>query len=417
MGINNRIIFHIDVNSAYLSWEAVYRLQHGQKVDLRTIPSAVGGDCTTRHGIILAKSIPTKPFKIKTGESIYSAKLKCPELVIVPPRYDIYMQCSEALISILEEYSPSIQQFSIDEVFLDYTNMEIHWGEPIQAAHKIKDRIKEELGFTVNIGVSTNKLLAKMASDFKKPDNVHTLFIEEIKEKMWPLPVEELFMVGRATTAKLHSKGIFTIGDLAKTDPELLVQWFKSHGRLIWRLANGIEDSPVREDFPIKGLGNSATLPFDIEDRKTGHRALLSLTETVATRLRYIRKSAGVLSVSIKDRDFECCSRQRKLDVPTHSTNILYLNACQLFDELWGGQPLRHLGIRTSELCSDDLYQLSFFDADIERQKALDMAVDEIRAQYGCNSIIRSCFLYSGLNPMMGGILQEEEYPTMSSIL
>lgn len=417
MGINNRIIFHIDVNSAYLSWEAIYRLQHGAAIDLRTIPSAVGGDATTRHGIILAKSIPTKPYKIYTGETLYSAMLKCPDLVVVPPRYPIYMQCSKALVSLLEDYSPSIQQFSIDEVFLDYTNMEPHWGIPVEAAHRIKDRVREELGFTVNIGISSNKLLAKMASDFKKPDNVHTLFAHEVRKKMWPLPVEELFMVGRATTAKLHSKGIFTIGELATTDPKLLTQWLKSHGRLIWELANGIENSPVREGFPVKGLGNSATLPFDVEDRKTGHRALLSLTETVAMRLRYIKKSAGVLSVSIKDRDFESCSHQRKLDVPTHSTNILYQVACQLFDELWQGQPLRQVGIRASELYSDDLYQLSFFETNIEKQRALDHAVDEIRAQYGCDSIIRSCFLHSGLSPMMGGIIQEEEYPVMSSIL
>ncbi|MFY9176945.1 MAG: DNA polymerase IV [Caldicoprobacterales bacterium] len=417
METKNRIIFHIDVNSAYLSWEAVYRLQHGDTLDLRTIPSVVGGDVTARRGIVLAKSIPTKPYKIKTGESLFSAKLKCPDLVIVPPRYHLYMQCSKALISILEEYSPSIQQFSIDEVFLDFTNMEVHWGDPIQAAHRIKERIKKELGFTVNIGISNNKLLAKMASDLQKPDKVHTLFPHEIGDKMWPLPVEELFMVGRSTTFKLHKKGIFTIGDLAATDPKLLMQWFKSHGRLIWEFANGIENSPVRQDFPVKGLGNSSTIAFDIEDRKTAHRALLSLTETVAMRLRDIRKSARVLSVYIKDRDFESCSHQRKLDVPTNSTNILYQVACQLFDELWQGQPLRHLGVRTTELYSDDFYQLSFLEADIERQKALDAAVDQIRNQYGWDSIVRSCFLYSRLSPMMGGVIQEEEYPMMSSML
>lgn len=417
MEINNRIIFHIDVNSAYLSWEAAYRLQHGSTLDLRDIPSAVGGDATTRHGIILAKSIPTKPFKIQTGETLYSARLKCPHLVVVPPRYHIYMQCSKAMVSVLQEYSPSIQRFSIDEVFLDYTNMETHWGHPIEAAHRIKGRIRDELGFTVNIGISGNKLLAKMASDFQKPDNVHTLFIDEVQKKMWPLPVEELFMVGRATTSKLRNKGIFTIGELATTDPELLQQWLKSHGRLIWEFANGIEDSPVGGGPPVKGLGNSTTLPFDVEDRKTGHMTLLSLTETVAMRLRDIGRSAGVLSVSIKDRDFVSVSRQKKLDVPTHSTGIIYKNACTLFDELWKGQPLRHMGLRASDLYSDDLYQLSLFEADIENQRALDTAVDEIREQYGIDSIIRSCFLHSGLNPMTGGVIQEEEYPMMSSIL
>lgn len=417
METNNRIVFHIDVNSAFLSWEAVYRLQHGSTLDLRTIPSAIGGDTTTRHGIILAKSIPAKQFKIHTGESVHSARLKCPHLMVVPPRYHIYIQCSKALVSILKEYSPAIQRFSIDEVFLDYTNMSTHWGDPIETAHMIKDRVKKELGFTVNIGISSNKLLAKMASDFQKPDKVHTLFIADIQEKMWPLPVEELFMVGRATTSKLRNKGIFTIGELATTDPKLLSQWLKSHGQLIWKFANGIEDSPVSGGPPIKGLGNSTTLPFDAEDRKTAHKTLLSLTETVSMRLRDIGKSAGVLSVSIKDRDFVSVSRQQKLDVPTNSTNILYKNACILFDELWKGQPLRHLGLRASDLYSDDLYQLSFFEADIEKQRAVDTAVDEIREQYGGDSIMRSCFLYSGLGHMMGGVIQEEEYPMMSSML
>ncbi|NLJ40109.1 MAG: DNA polymerase IV [Clostridiales bacterium] len=417
METNRRLIFHIDVNSAYLSWEAVYRLQHGAPIDLRDIPSAVGGDATTRHGIILAKSIPAKAYKVLTGETLYSARLKCPELLVVPPRYQLYIQCSRALVSLLKEYSPAIQRFSIDEVFLDYTLMEPIYGDPIEAAHSIKERVKKELGFTVNIGVSSNKLLAKMASDFKKPDRVHTLFKNEIQEKMWPLPVEDLFMVGRATTSKLHKKGIFTIGDLAKVDPQSLYGWFKSHGHLIWELANGIEDSPIREGSPIKGLGNSATLPFDVEDRKTGHRALLSLTETVAMRLRDMGKSAGLLSISMKDRDFISRSRQRKLDVPTHSTKILYRTACCLFDELWKGKPLRHLGIRASRLQDDSQYQLSIFETGLEEQRALDKAIDEIRSRYGSDSIIRSCFLYSGLNPMMGGVLREEEYPMMSSIL
>ena len=199
---NKPIIMHIDVNSAFLSWEACYRLQQGDLLDLRTIPSIVGGNPDTRRGIVLAKSVPAKEFNIKTGESLYSALQKCPTLTIVAPRFDLYLKCSNSLIKLLEEYSPSIQRYSIDECFLDYTNMEQHFGDPLSAAHKIKERIKNELGFTVNIGISNNKLLAKMASDFQKPDAVHTLYPHEIKEKMWPLPVGDLFMVGRGYKIK-----------------------------------------------------------------------------------------------------------------------------------------------------------------------------------------------------------------------
>jgi DNA polymerase-4 len=298
--LDGRIVFHIDVNSAYLSWEAVNRLQYGDTVDLRTIPSVVGGDESTRHGIVLAKSIPAKKYKIKTGETLFSARMKCPHLVVVPPHYDLYMRCSAAMHKILEEYSPCVQQFSIDEYFLDYTNMEKHFGKPIDAAFQIKNRIKKELGFTVNIGISTNKLLAKMASEFEKPDKVHTLFPYEIPEKMWPLPVENLFMVGRATAPKLRSKNIFTIGQLANTDPELLKYWLKSHGLLIWQYANGMDESPLRsEGLPIKGIGNSTTIAFDVTDKKTACMVLLSLTETVTMRLRDVKKCAYVISVSL----------------------------------------------------------------------------------------------------------------------
>ena len=197
--MQDRIIMHIDVNSAFLSWQAVYNLQRGHSLDLREIPSAVGGNQATRHGIILARSIPAKNHGVKTGEPVWEAKTKCPGLVLVPPDRHLYMKCSSALMDILREYSPRVQQYSIDEAFLDYTGMEKRFGPPLVLAGRLKDRVREELGFTVNIGISCNKLLAKMASDFKKPDRVHTLFPGEIKDKMWPLPVENLFMVGKRT--------------------------------------------------------------------------------------------------------------------------------------------------------------------------------------------------------------------------
>jgi len=413
-----RIIFHIDVNSAFLSWEAVYRLQHGDATDLRIIPSIVGGNPTARRGIVLAKSIPAKKYKIHTGETLFSAKLKCPNLVVVPPRYHLYMQCSQAMFEILKEYSLYIQRYSIDEAFIDYTNMEQHFGAPVAAAHRIKDRIKHELGFTVNIGISHNKLLAKMACELEKPDKVHTLFPEEIPKKMWPLPVEDLFMIGRATTSKLYKRGIFTIGELANMDAKLLKHWFKSYGLLIWNYANGYEDSQVRNNgYPMKGLGNSTTIPFDVEDRKTAHMILLSLVETVGMRLRDAQKCAGVISISIKNQSLISYSHQQKLETPTDVTNIIYKNTCRLFDELWQGEPIRHMGVRLSQLCSNNFYQLSFFEPDSEKQQNLDRVVDDIRLKYGARSIIRSSFLCSGLSPLTGGILQEEDYPMMSSIL
>ena len=208
-----RVIFHIDVNSAFLSWEAVYRLRHlGGTVDLRQETAAVGGDISQRHGIILAKSLSAKKYGIRTGESIPEALRKCPDLLLVPPNYGLYQRCSQAFLRILREYSPAVEQFSIDEAFVDMTGTDLLWGDPVETARKIAGRIREELGFTVNIGVSSNKLLAKMASDFEKPDRVHTLFPEEVPEKMWPLPVGELFQVRRATLRQIQLLNIHTIG-------------------------------------------------------------------------------------------------------------------------------------------------------------------------------------------------------------
>lgn len=416
--MSKRYIFHIDANSAYLSWSAVDRLQHGDSIDLRTIPSVVGGDPTTRHGIVLAKSILAKKFKVETGETLFTARLKCPDLVVVPPNYALYHQCSDAMVEILREYSPLIQRFSVDECFVDFTGMELLSDDPIKTAHVIKDRIKAELGFTVNIGVSTNKLLAKMAGELKKPDMVHSIFPEEVSLKMWPLAVEELFMVGRATSKKLRSRGIKTIGELANFDLELIKPWLKSHGVLIWHYANGIDYSPVRPggSIAIKGIGNSTTIPFDLEDRKSAHMVLLSLAETVSSRLRQIKVLGRLVSVSFRTSEFYGFSHQRKLWNPTDCTSEIWEIACRLFDELWMGQPLRHMGLRVSELCQDDFVQIELFEKDYIKQRKVDRAVDSIRERFGSQSIFRSSFINSGLHAMTGGV-PEEEYPMMTSLL
>ncbi len=413
----DKIIMHIDANSAYLSWEAVYRLQRGAAVDLRDIPSVVGGDEESRHGIVLAKSIPAKKFGIHTGETLFSARQKCPKLVVAPARYHLYMMCHNAMLSILHDFSPKIQVYSIDEAFLDYTGMEAVHGDAVKAANRLKNRIKDELGFTVNIGISNNKLLAKMAGELKKPDMVHTLFPEEIPEKMWPLPVGELFMVGRATAPKLHRLNIFTIGDLAKADPELLKYSLKSWGKLIQDYANGIENSPVAQDArpPIKGIGNSSTIPFDVDTLVEARKVLLSLCEMVCMRLRQAGFCAKLVSVYLRNSELNGKSHQRKYCVATDDTYKIFLAADALMQEIWTGEALRGMGVRVSELVPNDFLQMSVFDVPNEKRRRLDQSMDQIRLRFGPKAVVRSVFLNSGLAPVTGGVI--EDFQMMSSIL
>ncbi|TJX68921.1 DNA polymerase IV [Soehngenia saccharolytica] len=413
--MNDRIVFHIDVNSAYLSWEAAYNLQMGSNLDLREVPSIVGGDQEKRHGIVLAKSIPAKKYGIKTGESVYSALEKCPQLIVVEPHYTRYMKASKAMVDFLYDYSPCIQRYSIDEVFLDYSNGNLPYME---AAVKMKEGIKKELGFTVNIGIGSNKLLAKMASDFTKPDRIHTLFYDEIEEKMWPLPVEDLFMIGHRTKKKLNSRGIFTIGELARLDRDYIYSWLKKPGILIWEYANGIENSDVRADkSKVKSVGNSTTLPFDVTSRDEALKVLLGISEMVGMRLRELNMKSQVISVSLKTSEFFSYSHQKKLYIPTSSTNTIYKMVSALFDEMWDGNPLRCFSISLSSLLDENFIQLSMFEDFNEKDILLDKSIDNLRVKFGQDSIIRSSFLYSGIDPIIGGVVAEESYPMMSSYL
>ena len=407
-----RIIFHVDVNSAFLSWEACYRLHHlGGKQDLREIVSAVGGDQEKRHGIILAKSIPAKKYHIQTGETVVSAKQKCPELVLVPPNYDLYNRSSKALIRMLGDYTDKIEQYSIDEAFLDMTGC---CSDPEEKAHEIRNRIRNELGFTVNIGISENKLLAKMASDFTKPDRVHTLWRHEIPKKLWPLPVGDLFYVGHASLKKLSNLGIRTIGELAAMDPALLRGHMKSHGQLIWQYANGLDDSPVIDIPPAaKGYGNSLTTPQDVLDPELAKKYLLSLSETVSARLRADGVKISMVSISLRDWDLRFYGHQITLSVPTDLTIEIYRAVCRCFDEVWDGIPLRHLGIHTGRVSRDDFRQIQMFDkVDYEKARKLECAVDSIRKRYGMDSIKRACFISSPgkaeIDHMGGGISREK---------
>jgi len=393
-----RIIFHIDVNSAFLSWEALERLKSGYRTDLRTIPSIVAGDPAKRRGIVLAKSIPAKKYGIVTGEPVVQALKKCPDLVVVPPNHAAYARYSKAMTDLLFTFSPDIEKYSIDECFIDATGLMLKYkNDFLSLAHLIKNRIRDELGFTVNIGISENKLLAKMASDFKKPDMVHTLFRGEIPEKMWPLPVSELFMVGRAASSRFHEMGIRTVGDLAKYDVFLLEQKFGKYGRMIWEYANGIDYSEVQtQETDAKDLSNETTVEFDITDRETARMYLLSLSETVGMRLRKAGLYAGVVAVHIKNSSFESYSRRRKLENPTQDTTEIFETATELFDKVWRKDPIRLIGIATSDLVKEPVRQLSMFDARNEKlyeRKKLNESIDRLREKYGNKYIVRASLL------------------------
>lgn len=407
------IIFHIDVNSAYLSWSALEKLKNGSDVDLRTIPSIIGGDEKSRHGIVLAKSIPAKKYGIQTAEPVASALRKCPDLVIEAPDHKMYSRYSHAMMDLLREFTPDLEQVSIDECYMDFTPIAHLYEAPEQAAALIRDRIFQELGFTVNVGISNAKVLAKMASDFEKPGKVHTLYPEEIPVKMWPLPVWDLFMVGQRSAQKLVSLGIRTIGDLAHANPDFLAAHFKSHGRLMWEFANGIDDSPVcpqRQD--AKGVGNSTTMSEDISDPERLHTVLLTLAESVSARLRKAGQLAGTVTVEVKYFDFTKSSHQSPTLTPCNTTDEIYHLACSLFDSLWDGRPVRLLGIRTSRLVSvNEPVQLSIFDIppaqalpdeggeevritpSPDKLKKLDAAMDSIRKKYGQDAVRRGRFL------------------------
>lgn len=403
----DKIIFHVDVNSAYLAWEAWYRIHILHETeDIRDIPSVIGGDESMRHGVVLAKSTPAKKFGIQTGEPLAAARRKCPNLVTFRPNFSLYVQKSKELLDLLSRYAPTVEPFSIDEAFCDLTGTGSLYGDMEDFAHKLKDTILEELGFTVNIGISSNKLLAKMASDFEKPNRVHTLFPHEIPDKMWPLPVSDLLYVGRSSIKTLQNLGIFTIGDLARTDVDILKQHLKKHGEDIWKSANGLDDTLVQREQPSnKGYGNSITLGVDVTDMDTAKMVLLSLCETVGARLRADRAYISVVSVSLVDASFEHRSRQTTLDSSTNITEKIYETACDLFARLWQGEPIRLLGVQTSRATQENFQQYDMFDGErSEKLSKLNSAIDEIRNRYGDSAVKRARFVDNSQSHMSQGL-------------
>lgn len=384
-------ILHVDVNNAFLSWTAVERLKNGEQLDIRTIPSIIGGDEAQRRGIVLAKSNLAKQVGIQTGEPIFFARKKCPTIQIYQSDFSVYRKYSNELYNLLCEYTDKIERFSIDECFMDMTEYIPKGKTLLQIAYEINKRVKEELGFTVNVGVAHNKLLAKMASDFQKPDRVHTLFKEEIETKMWSLPVSELFMVGKKNLPKFQKMGIKTIKDLAKKDQKQMIKIFGKYGKMIWEYANGIDNSEVNfEKEKPKGLGNSITLPHDYSNIEKIEEVLVALVEQVSYRLRCNNMLAEVVNVQIKTNEFKVYSHQRKMLMPTDNTKIILEEAKKLLYELYNKVPIRLIGVRLDKLTDKDEVQLSLFDNTSKKQTQIDKVVDELKEKYGQDKITRA---------------------------
>jgi len=383
-----RKILHVDVNNAFLSWTALELLKSGETIDIRDIESVIGGDESRRAGIVLAKSVKAKKCGVVTGETLFQARKKCPNLKVYRGNFSAYQKYSNQLYQLLLEYTDKIERYSIDECFLDMT--EYLMGRTLEEiAIEINRRVKDELGFTVNIGLSQNKLLAKMASDFEKPNKIHTLYKEEIADKMWKLPVQELFMLGRKTVPFLNNLNIKTIGDLAKSDKKLLEKRFGKHGALIWDYANGIDDSKVVfEESKPKSIGNSITLPIDLFERDKIEAVLLQITELVTYRLRKWELLSNTVSVQLRTTDFKDYSHQKKLEFSTNTTKEIYKVVKEVFREMYNEQPIRLVGVRADKLIEKSEEQISFFSSNEKYQK-IDKVLDNINLKYGKNTIGR----------------------------
>lgn len=390
-----RFVYHVDVNSAFLSWEAVKRLNEGKTLDIRTVPAVIGGDPKTRHGVVCAKSIPCKAYGISTGEPIVKAREKCPNLLIFPGDYEWYSECSENFMAICDTFSPMVEPFSVDECFLEMTGfLDANTKEcAVKTANRLKDTIRDTLGFTVNIGVAENKLLAKMASDFQKPDRVHTLWNDEVEKKMWPLPVGDLLFVGRSSREVLKKLGIRTIGELAKYPPDVLS--FHTGDNFAYTMvehAQGIDDSPVSiEPWDEKSYSHSFTLPVDVTDEEEIRNVLRHLTDKVTSRMRHDGKKAGLVTAFYKNTDFQVFSRQKKMNYYTSSSDFIFDEVWELFMKLWDHEdPIRLLGVGCANLSDGKFEQMDLFiQEEKEKREKLDAMLDSIRDKYGPDSVKR----------------------------
>lgn len=384
------IIMHIDVNNAFLSWTAVDLLKSGYKVDIRNIESVIGGDESKRHGIVLAKSMVAKRKGVKTAETLRDAKRKCNDLKIYPPNYKLYTEMSNKLFKLINNYTPDIEKLSVDECFIDYTKVRNLYGDPIKFAYKLKKEIKDKLGFTVNIGIANNKLCAKMASDFLKPDKVHTLFKDEVERKMHPLPIEELYGVGKSSSKKLRELGINTIGDLANSSYECLYKYFKNQTNKIINSAKGIDDSIiVAKKSEAECISNSTTISYNLNTIQEIYKYLYPLVENVSSSLRKQNKYTSVIAVILKDKFFKTYSHQRRLKNPTSNTDEIFKISKELVKELWNEEGIRLVGVSLSKFSSSLTHQFSLFEdvKVVEKNNELDKVLDKLKETYGSDII------------------------------
>lgn len=392
-----RIIMHIDVNNAFLSWSAIDLLNKGSKYDIRNSYAVIGGDETARKGIVLAKSTPAKKLGIITAETLYSAKKKCPALRIYEPNFKFYNEMSHKMFLLLKKYTPDIEVASIDECYMDYGKVKSLYGDEIEFAKKIQKEIYETLGFTVNIGIANNKLCAKMASDFSKPNKIHTNYDYEIKTKMWPLLVSELFGIGKRTVPKLNKLNINTIYDLAHTTYDKLYPYFKNQSKYMIDIANGIDNSEVISEPPEpKGIGSEITLPKDCDSKTELFNYLESIAEDVAIRLNANKKFAYVVCVVLKDNTFKRYSHQKKLVNAISSSKEIFKVAKEVLNEFYDEKPIRLIGIRLDKLVDTLYHQESMFEnfEDKEKNNNLDKTLLELKNKFG-NKIINKAGLKS----------------------
>ena len=388
----DRIILHCDLNSFYASVEL------RDRPDLRDVPTAVCGDPTSRHGIILAKNEPAKKFGVQTAETIWQARKKCPGLVLLPPHHALYRQVSKQVNAIYEQYTDLVEPFGIDESWLDVTNtLHLFGGDARALADHLRARMKQELGLTLSVGVSFNKVFAKLGSDYKKPDAVTVFGRDKMESVIWQLPAGDMLLVGPTTQRTLAKYGVATIGDIARLDVKVLQRLLGRLGETLWRYANGLDDSPVRkagQAEEVKTVGNSTTLPRDVTSEEEIRRTLLELAESVGARLRRMGLKAGEVQITVRGGDFQEIQRQRKLDPPACDSQTLYRAALDLYRRENKHWPVRLLGVRAGRLTGDGEEQTSLFgEEDRERLERLESAVDLVRERFGKGSVARALSL------------------------
>lgn len=393
--MDQRIIFHIDVNNAFLSWTAILLIKQGYKIDIRKIASVIGGDETKRKGIVLAKSPIAKKYGVITAETLYSARRKCPQLQVFNANYKWYYKQSKIFHEYLKQYTPSILKYSVDEAFLDMSGTKYLYNDYIELAHRIKNDIREKFGFTVNVGIANNMLCAKMASDFQKPDMVHTLFDDEVQKKMWPLPIERLFMVGKKTSKVLRGLNINTIGDLANADISFLNIHFKNQANFLKESANGIDYTKVENQISKNpSISVSETLSKDVDDKLVLKEILFRQVSQLSRELRNKKKYCNVIAIIYKNENFESYSKQTKLDNATDKTEIIYDVIVNLLNISWRGEPIRLIGVRLADLCDYRKKQLSFFEkAEEDVDDSFQKTIDEINNKFGSNCVIPASLL------------------------